>query len=256
MSALLERLEPSEVQLASVLGRTSPLVKLAIALLWLLGLAFTTRLWPPVLLTVVALLAGRGLPGSPHQWARSRPFFTELRVSEDSPIAGLSVAAAEKQLGGTIYTHLRNDRHVFGSRRHHTLRPGDILLVEADSKAITEASRLQEVELEVRDRGSAGDAWIEAVVLPQSMIIGSTARTIEAFSTRGIQIVAIATRLQRVEGRLADLPHLDRLVGSRCAYRNRTRFSTGHYPICQQCIGRRRPRTDYRGARQHGGHIA
>lgn len=148
------------------------------------------------------LLAGRGLPEGPHQLGRSRPFFAELRVSEGSPIAGLSVAAAEKQLGGTIYTHLRDDRHVFGSRRHHTVRPGDLLLVEADANAITEADRLQKVELAIPDLGNAGDTWIEAVVLPQSMIIGSTARTIETFSTRGIQIVAIATRLQRVEGRL------------------------------------------------------
>jgi di/tricarboxylate transporter len=151
------------------------------------------------------LLAGRGLPEGPHQLGRSRPFFAELRVSEGSPIAGLSVAAAEKQLGGTIYTHLRDDRHVFGSRRHHTVRPGDLLLVEADANAITEADRLQKVELAIPDLGNAGDTWIEAVVLPQSMIIGSTARTIEAFSTSGIQIVAIATRLQRVESRLADL---------------------------------------------------
>ena len=30
-------------------------------------------------------------------------------------------------------------------------------------------------------------------------------RTIEAFLSRGIQVVAIGTRLQRIEGRLADL---------------------------------------------------
>ncbi len=160
-----------------------------------------------VMLLVAAaphLLAGRGLPAGNRQLARSRPFFAELLVREGSPLTGLPVAEAEKQLGGVIHTHLRNERHVFGSRKHHVVRPGDLLLVEAEANAIVEASRLQKVELAVPDQ-MAGGAWVEAVVLPQSTIIGSTARTIEAFSSRKIEIVAIATRLQRVEGRLADL---------------------------------------------------
>ncbi len=47
-----------EHRLGSVLGRTSPLTKLAVAVTWLLGLAFTTEPWPPVTITVVALAAG------------------------------------------------------------------------------------------------------------------------------------------------------------------------------------------------------
>ena len=68
MTAIIERLEPSEAQLVSVLGRTSPLVKLLIALVWLAGLAFTTRLLPPAFVTVVVVLAGRALGGIP--WVR------------------------------------------------------------------------------------------------------------------------------------------------------------------------------------------
>ena len=71
MTALIGRLEPSDRQLASVLGRTSPLVKLAIALGWLVGLAFTLALWPPVFIVIAALVAGLVLgeipgPGSPR----------------------------------------------------------------------------------------------------------------------------------------------------------------------------------------------
>jgi energy-coupling factor transport system permease protein len=68
VTAIIERLEPSEAQLVSVLGRTSPLVKLLIALVWLAGLAFTTRLLPPAFVTIVVVLAGRGLGGIP--WVR------------------------------------------------------------------------------------------------------------------------------------------------------------------------------------------
>ncbi len=55
---MLTRIVPGAAQETSPLGRTSPLVKLAIAVAWLLGLATTTRLDPPVALAGVALLAG------------------------------------------------------------------------------------------------------------------------------------------------------------------------------------------------------
>jgi energy-coupling factor transport system permease protein len=45
-------------RLASVLGRTSPLTKLAVAVVWLIGLALTTQPWPPIALAVAALAGG------------------------------------------------------------------------------------------------------------------------------------------------------------------------------------------------------
>jgi energy-coupling factor transport system permease protein len=45
-------------RLESILGRASPLTKLAVALVWLIGLALTTQPWPPITLTVVALVSG------------------------------------------------------------------------------------------------------------------------------------------------------------------------------------------------------
>jgi len=48
----------SETQLASPLGRASPVVKLAVAIGWLLALAFTLEPMPPVAVAVLALGAG------------------------------------------------------------------------------------------------------------------------------------------------------------------------------------------------------
>jgi energy-coupling factor transport system permease protein len=56
-----ERLEPTDAQLDSLLGRASPLVKLAISLVWLIGLATTLSWAPPLVLTVVAFTAGVSL---------------------------------------------------------------------------------------------------------------------------------------------------------------------------------------------------
>jgi di/tricarboxylate transporter len=151
------------------------------------------------------LLAGRGLQGVSQETSRARPFLTELRVTAGSPLAGQSVSAVASQLRATIYSHLRANRHVFGSRRHQVILPDDILLVEADANAIAEANDLRKAEFNLAVEPETPSAWVEAVVLPQSVIIGSTLGTIEAFVSRDIQVVAIGTHLQRIEGRLGDL---------------------------------------------------
>ena len=51
----------SDDRLATVLGRTNPLTKLAVALGWLVGLATTTQPGPPIILAVTALVAGLAL---------------------------------------------------------------------------------------------------------------------------------------------------------------------------------------------------
>ena len=53
--------ELSEAQLESPLGRTSPVVKLAVAILWLVALAFTLEPLPPVAVAVLAIGAGMWL---------------------------------------------------------------------------------------------------------------------------------------------------------------------------------------------------
>jgi energy-coupling factor transport system permease protein len=55
---MLDRLELSDAQLDSPLGRTSPIVKLGVAVAWLLGLAFTLAWSPPLVLAGAAVLAG------------------------------------------------------------------------------------------------------------------------------------------------------------------------------------------------------
>jgi energy-coupling factor transport system permease protein len=58
MSGALLVPELSPAQRESVLGRTNPLVKLGIALAWLVGVGLTLDVRPPLILTLVALIAG------------------------------------------------------------------------------------------------------------------------------------------------------------------------------------------------------
>lgn len=55
---MIARVEPLDRALRSPLGRISPLVKLLIALGWLLALATTTRVGPPLVVAGVALASG------------------------------------------------------------------------------------------------------------------------------------------------------------------------------------------------------
>jgi energy-coupling factor transport system permease protein len=57
----------SLAQLESTLGRTSPVVKLGIALVWLLGLAFTLAPLPPLIIGATALAAGTALGRIPGE---------------------------------------------------------------------------------------------------------------------------------------------------------------------------------------------
>ena len=60
---IASRLALSDSQLDSQLGRSSPLVKLAIALVWLVGLALSLEPGPPLALAVIAFGAGVVLGG-------------------------------------------------------------------------------------------------------------------------------------------------------------------------------------------------
>lgn len=63
---ITSRIEPSERQLLSPLGRTSPVTKLVVALGLLVGLALTLEVLPPVVVAVGVVAAGRAwgaIPG-------------------------------------------------------------------------------------------------------------------------------------------------------------------------------------------------
>lgn len=55
--------EIGDAQRASILGRANPLLKLGISLAWLIGLGFTLDMRPPLILAVVAVVAGLQLGG-------------------------------------------------------------------------------------------------------------------------------------------------------------------------------------------------
>ena len=90
------RAELDDARLDSPLGRVSPVVKLAIAIVWLAGLALTLRVLPPLILAVVALEAGAVLGRIP-----GRTFARAL--------APLWIAAIGIALSNTLFAASNSD---------------------------------------------------------------------------------------------------------------------------------------------------
>ncbi|HEX5589377.1 MAG TPA: energy-coupling factor transporter transmembrane component T [Candidatus Limnocylindrales bacterium] len=64
---MLTPVDLTRAQSASLLGRASPIVKLGLALVWLVALAFTTDPVPPLVLAAIAVAAGLGLGRIPER---------------------------------------------------------------------------------------------------------------------------------------------------------------------------------------------
>ena len=93
---MLTSIERSESQDLTLLGRTSPLVKLAVAIAWLVGLALTLDPRPPLALAAIAVLAGLVLGG-----VNGRDLVRGL--------APLAVAAATIGVANLLYSGANTD---------------------------------------------------------------------------------------------------------------------------------------------------
>jgi energy-coupling factor transport system permease protein len=80
---VIARIEPEERQLESPLGKVGPLTKLGIAVVWLIGLATTTSVWPPLALASVTVAAATTLGRVPPR--------TVVRAALPLWVAALSV---------------------------------------------------------------------------------------------------------------------------------------------------------------------
>lgn len=111
--------------LDSPLGRTSPLVKLGIAIVWLVGLALTLNPWPALILAAVALAAGVA--------------FGALRLGEiGRRIAPIAVAALGIALTNLVFSSANGD-----PAAHAVLQLGPLRLTgEAVSAAAGLAARI------------------------------------------------------------------------------------------------------------------
>ncbi|RDE08582.1 SLC13 family permease [Pelagibacterium lacus] len=152
--------------------------------LTLAGLAY---LW------VVLPRQALGSPAEPDATPDSRNFLTEIELTAFSPLVGGTREAAAVRFGVTIHNVVRRDAFLFG--RDKPLEAGDIVIVEGERAAITALSGHDEQPLDL----------VEAVVMPESIYIGSAVDDLVAFAQAGVSIIELGITPRRVEGRLANV---------------------------------------------------
>ncbi|WP_375192734.1 SLC13 family permease [Marinobacter sp.] len=160
-------------------------------------------------------------------------YVTELRVPEDSSHAGATLhnllTGADAEEDVVVLALIRDGKRNLAPTTFSVLRGGDLLLVEAGTDALQEF--LDKTQLELAnvagveedeaddpegDGGSVdepdepalaeGDVrLLEAVIAPESVLIGQTANRLNLREQRGLNIVAVARQGQRLEKRLGDI---------------------------------------------------
>jgi di/tricarboxylate transporter len=136
-------------------------------------------------------------------------YVTEARVLLASPLIGVDVGRFTTSNGVDVLGLVREGRRVFGRLRQVVLQANDILLLQADTATLERI--IEENGLELVERGSreprpdsAELSLIEAVVLPDAVVQGSSPSSLDLRRRYGINLVAAARQGRRFEGRLRD----------------------------------------------------
>jgi di/tricarboxylate transporter len=147
------------------------------------------------------------------QTNQMRDYVTEVRISPESPLAGLTLA--ESRLGAdydlTVLAIVRNGRTQTILHRETRLAPDDLLVIEGQAESLIEAREALNLELESeRKFGAAGPdtdsvALVEATLAPRSRIVGRSLREIRFRDMFGFTALAIWRQGGVITQRLRDL---------------------------------------------------
>lgn len=123
---------------------------------------------------------------------------TELRMPMSDQTAS-SVQSVQTLLGGRVHNILRDDKRIFPLRPETAIGPADRLLVECDPKALDRALSAGNVSYWRRMRGGERRR-ISAVVMPHSLLAGSSIAAQNLTEDTGIEILQVEGEPPRYEG--------------------------------------------------------
>jgi di/tricarboxylate transporter len=146
-------------------------------------------------------------------------YIIEVRVPAESKFAGgtlhdLQVAAAADDVEMIVIGLVRGKKRQQIPSSYEVLRQDDILLIKADTESLERIIDLAGLELaskvnedEHREKVAEGEInIIEAVVAPESLLIGKTAIGLSLRDRYGINVLAVARQGQRLRERLGRIP--------------------------------------------------
>ena len=136
----------------------------------------------------------------------TRRIVAEREIPFSSPLIGTRLSDCPDSFGLQPHALIRDGSFVFGSLAKSVIEPGDTLLAEGADSVFSDLEAGGALLAPAHPNGLQTDfARIEAVVMPESTLIGSRIRSLEVFRNRGITVTAISMRSPRIEGRFEDL---------------------------------------------------
>jgi di/tricarboxylate transporter len=136
----------------------------------------------------------------------TRRIVVERRIPDVSPLIGARLSDCPARFAIKPYALIRDDNFAFGPLDQLVIEPGDVLLAEGADATFADLAATQALTADAHALGLQPDfTRIEAVVMPESTLVGSRVRSLEIFHRRGIAVTALSMRAPRIEGRFLDL---------------------------------------------------
>ncbi|QKK18163.1 SLC13 family permease [Rhizobium indicum] len=136
----------------------------------------------------------------------ARRIVVERRIPDVSPLIGVRLSDCPASFGIKPHALIRGDSFVFGPLDQSVIEPGDVLLAEGADAVFAGLAATQALIADAHPHGLQPDfTRVEAVVMPESTLVGSRVRSLEVFHRRGIAVTALSMRAPRIEGRFLDL---------------------------------------------------
>jgi di/tricarboxylate transporter len=179
-------------------------VGFGITLIAIVFLSFGWRLLP---------LRGKGQDAGDEPF-KVEDYLSELRVPEKSTLAGKTVADFEDMSEGsiTVTAIIREGRRRYTPARHWRIFPDDILMVQSNPQDLQSLVHTAGLELVGPENpkndgtGVADTVVVEAVITPESRMVGQTGVMLRLRGRYGVSLVAISRGGKRTVTRLAMTP--------------------------------------------------
>jgi len=172
----------------------------SLALLGFLFLIFGWRLLPTDRKGAVSMDAAFNLEG----------YTTEVTVPKESPAAGITVKALE-DLGESeieVITLLRGAKRRYEPAGNAVIKADDILILRGEPQALERIVALEKLKLTRDEEAAEKDTptdeigIMEAVITPDSQLIGSSVGQLKLFDRHSINLLAVSRTGRRIANRL------------------------------------------------------
>ena len=141
-----------------------------------------------------------------------REYLSEVEVTPRSPLAGQAIRDTQlAQMGLQVRAIQRGPQRLYPDP-YVQLREGDVLIVQASREGLLQVKEMagieirQDLKLEARDLESEAVGIAEALLMPQSGLIGRTIKELDFRRRFGLAVLAIYRKGHALAARIAEIP--------------------------------------------------